>query len=153
MIRHRLASMRDGTRDAGFTVLEALISFVVFAIVATSASYGLVKAITASHVSQQRVDAADIAQFFVADAIRQAGEIGGTPPEGQTTYAGVGPADLHDPAHPWYSENFTVVETVIYDTPGDCLLGNLFWVHVVVKQRETGQFLARSDARVACPRV
>ena len=154
MIRDRLAArrtrLRDAQRDAGFTVLEALISFVVFAVIATSASYGLIKAITASHVSQQRVDAADIAQYFVADAIRRAGEIGGTPPEGNTTFAGVG---LKDPANNVYSEGFTVVETIAYDSPGNCNIGNLFWVHVVVKQQQTGQFLARSDARVACPRV
>jgi len=153
MIRHRLAArlahLRDAPREAGFTVLEALISFVVFAVVAASASYGLVEAIDASHGTQQRVDAANLAQVFVAEAIRQAGVIGNTPPEGRSVYGGVGPqgADGRD------AEAFNVIETVVYDTPGDCNIGNLFWVHIVVRQQQTNQFLARSDARVACPRV
>jgi type II secretory pathway pseudopilin PulG len=157
MTRHRsaacVAMLRGAQRDAGFTVLEALVSFIVFAIVATSASYGLVKAIDASHKSQQRVDAADVAQALVADAIRRAGAIGGTPAEGTTVYAGVGPTFVASDGTTKDSESFTVVETVAYDTPGDCNLGNLFWVHIVVKQQQSGQVLARSDARVACPRV
>jgi type II secretory pathway pseudopilin PulG len=153
MTRHRsaacVAMLRGAQRDAGFTVLEALISFVVFAVVAASASYGLVQAINASHGSQQRVDAANLAEVFVAEAIRQAGVIGNTPPEGRSVYGGVGPkgADGRD------AEAFNVIETVVYDTPGDCNIGNLFWVHVVVRQEQTNRFLARSDARVACPRV
>lgn len=157
MTRHRLAArvarLRNAQRDAGFTVLEALVSFIVFTIVATSASYGLVKAIDASHKSQQRVDAADVAQALVADAIRRAGEIGGTPSEGTTVYAGVGPKIDEPDGSSKDSEAFTVVETITYDTPGDCNLGNLFWVHILVKQEQSGQVLARSDARVACPRV
>jgi type II secretory pathway pseudopilin PulG len=152
MIRHRLASMRAAERDAGFTVLEALVSLIVFVVVATSASYGLIKAIDASHGSQQRVDAANIAQYFVAEAIRKAGEIQQTPPEGSTLYSGVGPTFVSAQGNT-DSESFNVTETVIYDTPGNCPAGNLFWVHVVVTQAQTNRFLARSDARVACPRV
>jgi type II secretory pathway pseudopilin PulG len=151
MIRHRLAArlatLRGAQRDAGFTVLEALVSFVVFAIVAATASYGLVRSITAAHGSQQRVDAANVAQVFIARAIQRAGTI--APAEGQSLYAGVGPTDSTGKD----AEAFTVVETVVYDTPGDCNVGNLFWVHIVVRQRQTDAFLARSDARVACPRA
>jgi len=155
MTRHRLAArvarLRNAQRDAGFTVLEALVSFIVFTVVATSASYGLVKAIDASHKSQQRVDAADIAQVFVADAIRQAGDI--APAEGVSIYAGVGPKIDESDGSQKDTEGFTVVETITYDSPGDCNLGNLFWVHILVKQEQSGQVLARNDARVACPRV
>lgn len=150
MIRHRLARMRSQQRDAGFTVLEALVSFVVFTIVATSASYGLANAIDASHVSQQRVNASGIAQQFVAEAIRQANDI--APVEGRTTFAGVGQKDSSGAQHA-AEETFTVVETITYDNPGSCITGTLFYVHVVVRQAQTNQFLARSDARVACPRV
>ena len=159
MYRHRLAArvaqlreangarLRAAQRDAGFTVLEALVSFVIFAVVATTASYGLVKAIEASHGSQQRVDAANVAQVFIAEAVRRAGEI--APAEGRTVYSGVGPKNATGKD----AEGFTVVETIAYDTPGDCNVGNLFWVHVIVKQEQTNKFLVRSDARVACPRV
>jgi type II secretory pathway pseudopilin PulG len=151
MTRHRLAArvarLRDAQHDAGFTVLESLISFVVFAIVATTASYGLVQSIQAAHNSQQRVDAAQVAQVWIADAISKAGEI--APAEGKTIYSGVGPKAAGGKD----AEGFTVVESVAYDTPGSCNTGTLFWVHVIVKQQQTGRFLARSDARVACPRV
>jgi type II secretory pathway pseudopilin PulG len=151
MIRHRLAArLRTAQRDAGFTVLEALISFVVFAIVATSASFGLVKAIGASHASQQRVVAADVAQYFVGDAIRRANTI--APVEGQTIYSHVGGANASGVPYA-ADEEFTVVQTVTFDTAGSCNTGTLFWVHVIVRQAQTDQFLARSDARVACPRV
>ena len=154
MTRHRLASrlaqLRDARRDAGFTVLEALISFVVFAIVATTASYGLVKAIEASHASQQRVDAADVAQYFIGDAIRRANTI--APTEGRTIYSHVGGSDSAGNTNA-AEEQFTVVQTITFDTSGSCNSGTLFWVHVVVRQAQTSQFLARSDARVACPRV
>jgi type II secretory pathway pseudopilin PulG len=154
MTRHRsaacVAMLRGAQRDAGFTVLEALISFVVFAIVATTASYGLVKAIDASHASQQRVDAADVAQYFVADAIRRANTI--PPVEGKTIFSHVGGSDASGTAHA-SEEQFTVVETIAYDNPGSCNTGTLFWVHVIVRQAQSSDFLARSDARVACPRV
>lgn len=151
MTRHRLAArLRTAQRDAGFTVLEALISFVVFAIVATTASYGLIKSIEASHASQQRVDAADVAQYFIGDAIRRANTI--APTEGRTIYSHVGGSDASGSAHA-AEEQFTVVQTVTFDTAGSCNSGTLFWVHVLVRQAQTNQFLARSDARVACPRV
>jgi type II secretory pathway pseudopilin PulG len=154
MIRRRLADrlsrMRDGQRDAGFTVLEALVSFVIFAIVATTASYGLAKSIDASHASEQRVDAADVAQYFVADAIRRANTI--PPVEGKTIYSGVGGTDTTGAQYAAV-EQFTVVETIAFDNPGSCNSGTLFWVHVIVKQAQSNAFLARSDARVACPRV
>jgi type II secretory pathway component PulJ len=162
MTRHRLAArfarlrearaaqLRAAQRDAGFTVLEALISFVIFAIVATTASYGLVKSIEASHASQQRVDAADVAQYFIADAIRRANTI--PPVEGKTIFSRVGGSDAAGNTNA-AEEQFTVVETVAYDDPGSCNSGTLFWVHVIVRQAQNSKFLARSDARVACPRV
>lgn len=152
MTRHwlaaRVAKLRNMQRDAGFTVLEALISFVVFAIVASSASYGLVKAIAASHASQQRVDAADVAQFILGNVLRTANTQ--TPHEG-TSHPAVG--DTSTSGAYASDEEFTATETVVFDTPGSCNTGTAFWVHIVVRQRQTNAFLARTDARVACPRV
>lgn len=144
------ARLRDRQRDAGFTVLESLVSFVIFAIVASTASYGLVEAIQASHSTEQRVDAADVAQYFVADAIRRASTI--PPVEGKTIYSGVGGTDATGAQYAAV-EQYTVVETIAFDNPGSCNSGTLFWVHVIVKQSQSNTFLARSDARVACPRV
>lgn len=151
-IRRRLAHDTD-TQDAGFSLLEALISFVVFAAVATGASFGIVKALNSTHLTQQRVEAADVAQYFVADAIRTASTIAEIPPPGQTISFGVGADGLTD-AHSYAEgEGFKVVETIVYDTGGSCNTGTMFTVNVEVYQAQTSQFLARSDARVACPRV
>ena len=146
----RLARLRDAQRDAGFTVLEALISFVVFAIVATTASYGLVKAIDASHASQQRVDAADVAQYILGDVLRTAGLQ--APVEGKTIFSHVGDSRTTGPRYA-SNEEFTAIQTIVFDTPGSCNTGTAFWVHIVVRQAQTNKFLARTDARVACPRV
>lgn len=132
---------RTGTSDAGFTLLEALISFVIFAAVASSATYAIINALNASHLSQQRVDAADVAQAMVADAILKANTIAEIPPPGHTTTPNVG------------VEQFKVVETIVYDTGGSCTTGKMFTVNVLVYQKQTEKFLARSDARVACPHV
>lgn len=129
----------DTDREAGFTLIEALVSFVIFAVVASSATYAIINALNASHVSQQRVDAADVAQAVVADAIINANTIAEIPPPGTVSTPNVG------------LELFTVVETITGS--GSCTTGKMFTVNVEVYQKQTDQFLARSDARVSCPRV
>lgn len=151
--RIRRRTVAEDASDAGFTLIEALVSFVVFAVVATSASVAIVRALHASHLTQQRVEAADVAQYVVGDAIRNATTIAELPPPGKTISSGVGGADGagHSIAE---SEQFRVVETIVYDTGGSCSTGTMFTVNVEVYQAQApSQFLARSDARVACPRV
>lgn len=149
-VRHRAARVVRGTsRDAGFTILEALISFLVFAVVATSSSVAIYNALKASRTTQQRVDAADLAQFFISKAIREASTI--PPVEGNTILTGVGDTGQAGTGHTAEGEQFNVIETVKFDA-GSCNSGRLFTVNVEIRQAQTNQFLARSDARVACPR-
>src|SRR5690242_112758 len=65
--RVRSAAAEDA--DAGFSLLEVVVSFVVFAIVASGATYGIVNALATSHSSQQRIDAANVAQSFIASTM------------------------------------------------------------------------------------
>jgi type II secretory pathway pseudopilin PulG len=146
---HRAGSGATDTSDAGFTLIEALVSFVIFATVATTAAMGINNALNASHVAQQRIDAADVAQFFISDAIRRANTI--PPVEGKTILSNVSTKDSSGQQHA-QQEQFTVIETVRFDV-GSCNSGRLFTVNVEVHQAQTNRFLARSDARVACPRV
>jgi hypothetical protein len=141
-----------GSGEAGFSLIEAIVSFMIFSIVAASSSYAILKALNASHVSQQRVDASAIAQYWVNDAIRQASTIAEIPPPGITISSGVGDSNGAS-GHYAEGEQFKVVETVVYDNGGSCNTGTMFTVNVEVYQKQTNQFLARSDARVACPRV
>jgi type II secretory pathway pseudopilin PulG len=145
----RLRAAAGRSADAGFTLVEALVSFVIFAVVATSATMGIINALNASHVAQQRIDAANVAQAFISDAIRRATTI--PPVEGKTIISNVSSKDASGNAVAG-EEQFTVVEWVRFDS-GSCNSGRLFTVNVEVHQAQTNQFLARSDARVACPRV
>lgn len=58
----------DISRDAGFTVLEALVSFVLFAIMAASAVTAIVNANSSSNLSRDRVTAANLAQQDIQQA-------------------------------------------------------------------------------------
>jgi type II secretory pathway pseudopilin PulG len=144
-IRRRLAAGAD-TLDAGFTLMEAIVSFMIFAIVSASATYAIINALNASHMSQQRVEAAQTAQVVIADAIRQAETIPEIPPPGITLNPYVGGSDAA-------LEQFKVIEIVVYDAGGSCTTGTMFTVNVEVYQKQSDKFLARSDARVACPRI
>lgn len=140
------ARVRSAPRaDDGFTVIEVIVSFVIFAIVAASAATAIYRAIHAAHLSQQRTDAAAIAQAVIADAIARA-NLGTVHPE--TDFAiqpNVGDGTTAD------REDFTALRTITFDQGDTCSPGTLFTVNVVVKQRQTGMTLARSDTRVACP--
>jgi len=62
-VRRRLATVTSA--DAGFSLIEVVVSFVLFSIVAGGATYGIVMRSCLAH-SQQRVDAASVAQSFIA---------------------------------------------------------------------------------------
>lgn len=129
--RHEVA----GT-DAGFSLLEVLVSFVIFAVVAAVAGAAIVTSLQASHTTQQRVDAANIAQSFISSA-RSGAQ---TAANGTATFSpGV------------TNEDFTVVRTISFlGSATACSPGASFTVNVVVSQKQSGQLLARSDSVIAC---
>jgi prepilin-type N-terminal cleavage/methylation domain-containing protein len=124
--------------DAGFSLLEVVVSFVIFAIVAGSATAAIVSALRASHGSQQRVDAAQVAQAFVAQTQASPGAV--QPETNQPYTASV------------KNEQFTVSRSIVFSNSGttSCTSGMYFTVHVTVAQAQTGKFLARSDSVVTC---
>lgn len=131
--------------DDGFTLLEVMVSFVIFAAVMGGAMYGIVSALRASHGSQQRVAAANVAQSFIADAQSKAAstavEVDKQTVAGSGNSAGVS------------REEFLVHRWITFSPAGatQCSPGATFTVSVTVDQRQTGKFLARSDSVVACP--
>ena len=138
---HRIRYVvRDEGREAGFTVLEAVVSFVLFAIVIAGATTGIVNSNAAAHNSQQRVDAANIAQQYVA-SIRANRKL-------------VRSGTLSLSPAPIGSESFSATQTIAFDSAGitQCPSGSTgtMFTAVVKVYSSTGSFLARSDARVLC---
>jgi prepilin-type N-terminal cleavage/methylation domain-containing protein len=134
--------------DEGFTLVEVLVSFTLFAIVGAAATTAIYRAINASHQTQQRVAAAQVAQQVIANAIALANTNQAAPEQGKTFVSGLG-GDGSTAA----KEEFTVVRTITFDSQSAdvCSPGTTFTVNVVVTQKQTGKFLARSDSKIACP--
>jgi prepilin-type N-terminal cleavage/methylation domain-containing protein len=124
--------------DDGFTLLEVLIAFSLFAIVVGAATWAIINALNASHLSQQRVDAANVAQTFISSTSTRTAN---TRSESGATYS----ASVT-------GEQFTVKRWITFNTTGatKCVPGSTFTVDVQVFQAQTGRFLARSDSVVAC---
>jgi prepilin-type N-terminal cleavage/methylation domain-containing protein len=145
-VRRRLTAV--ARTDAGFSLIEVVVSFVLFSIVAGGATYGIVSSLKASHTSQQRIDAANVAQSFIAstenstslvqvETARQFTATVGTP-SGATPNLG--------------TELFLVQRWITFSASGEtqCSPGSTFTVNVTVSQKSTGTFLARSDSVIAC---
>lgn len=66
MLLPRVRALRDG--DAGFTLLEVVVSFVLFGIVALSATAAVANSIKTTSATTNRVTAANIAQQVLAQA-------------------------------------------------------------------------------------
>jgi prepilin-type N-terminal cleavage/methylation domain-containing protein len=134
-IHRRVRATADG--DGGFTLLEVIVSFVLFAIVAAGATTGIVAALNASHSSQQRVDASNLGQQDLALAL--AAYRSGTMPQASTYTSGV------------TNEQFTITRTVTLTGGATaCAPGGSFTVHVEVRQKQTTTFLAQTDTVIAC---
>jgi type II secretory pathway pseudopilin PulG len=135
---HRIGqAVRDEGRENGFTVLEVVVSFMLFAFVAGAATTGVVSSLKASHESQQRVDAADVAQYYVDQARTDTTLPTKYPSRTYMTTVG--------------NETFEVQRTLAFDGGAtQCGTGVTYVVQVKVLQANSRQFLARSDARVSC---
>jgi len=140
-LRRRLRDVADG--DHGFSLIEVIVSFVLFSIVAAGATYGIVSSIKASHTSQLRIDAANIAQSFITNASAQ----------GSNSLPAVHAESAHQfPPVPVGSETFIPVRwiTFIPVTATQCAPGVSYTVSVTVSQSNSTHVLARSDSVVAC---
>jgi prepilin-type N-terminal cleavage/methylation domain-containing protein len=109
-LRHQV--QRGGTEagyartcDDGFTLLETLVSFVLFAIVATAATYALVTGVTTRKATSDRIDATSIAEQQTA-RVRTMPQAQLTATPTTTTRATVG------------STTYTVTRTVGYVPAG-----------------------------------
>jgi prepilin-type N-terminal cleavage/methylation domain-containing protein len=144
--RHRInAAADDDGVDGGFTLLEVVVSFAIFATVMGGAMYGITSALQASHGSQQRVAAANVAQSFIAQAQANAATIA-VEVDKQTDASSGKTTGVS-------KEEFIVHRWITFGAGGatQCSVGTTFTVSVVVDQAQTGKFLARSDSVVACP--
>ena len=142
----RIIDRVDLRDDAGFTLLEVIVSFVLFVVISTFTLYSVTNALQASHHSQQRVDAANVAQYWVAQARASANTI--TPDPGSSHVVTIG--NNNGPAS---REQFTVKRWVVFSAPNatECSPGTTYTVNIEVYQGTSSTFLARSDSVVACP--
>ena len=135
-------SVLTGRRDradaeAGFTVLEVLVSFTLFVLVSATATYGIFRGISVSHLSQQRGAASGVAQSYISQAAANAATINAESAKVYTASVA--------------GEQFTVKRTITFSNSGNqCSKGASFTVDVVVLQAQTSAFLARNDSVVAC---
>jgi prepilin-type N-terminal cleavage/methylation domain-containing protein len=129
--------LADESIDGGFTVVEVMVSSVLFAIVATAAITGVVNSLQSAHSSQRRIDAANVAQSFIASA--QANTTTITAEDAKPYTANV------------LSESFAVRRWITFSNAGgtQCSPGATFTVSVTVAD-STGKYLARSDSVVTC---
>jgi prepilin-type N-terminal cleavage/methylation domain-containing protein len=129
------------TDEAGFSLLEVIVAMTIFVIVAATAMAAIVSALQGGHTSQQRVDAANIAQAAIAGAIATGPHAAAFVMNGSNTYT----ASVTN-------EQFKVTQTTA-STPATataCSPGTTVTVSVLVYQQQSGRFLARSDTVIAC---
>jgi Tfp pilus assembly protein PilV len=140
------ARLRD---DAGFTLLEGIVSFVLFVAVMGAAMNAIDSSLSASHSSQQRVDAANVAQAFVAQARSNPQQM--IVESGKQYFPAVGGGTKGNAS----IEKFTVLRYITFSAPDEsqCTAGSTFTVNVLVYlgTSASGKFLARNDSVVACP--
>jgi prepilin-type N-terminal cleavage/methylation domain-containing protein len=120
--------------DAGFALLEVLVAFVLFAIVAASATVAIANSISVSNTTRNRVTATGLAQAAIAKARADATTLMATPAETSTSGA------------------YTVVRTVTVPVVNGvrCPAGEAMPVTVSVTWRQHGNRSVRVDTVIAC---
>ncbi len=126
--------------DGGFTLLETVVSFLLFTIVAVGAAVAIVSALRISHTSQQRVDAANAAQGWLSTVlVRYHGQSDQrTIPRPNPTI----PAAVRN-------ESF-VINQQVTPASGACPSSGSFTVTLIVNQAQSAKQLARTDTVIAC---
>lgn len=121
-------------RDAGFTVLEMLISFVVFAIAAASATAAIANSIKVSNTTDNRVTATGLAAAAIDQARADTTSLISNPDTTTTTGA------------------YTVTRDATVPEAGGirCPAGSTIAVSITVTWRDGQSRLVRVDTDIAC---
>jgi Tfp pilus assembly protein PilV len=131
LFRH---SARPTADDSGFAVLEVLVSFVLFAIVAASATVAIANSIKVSNTTNNRVTATGLAQSALTKARADTTTLEATP--NSTTTMGA------------YTVSRTATVPVVAGVR--CPAGSTMPLTVTVTWKQTGSRLVRLDTVIAC---
>jgi len=121
--------------DAGFTLLETIVSFIIFAFIAVSATAAIANSISTSSATKHRVAAANLAQQTIAKARADQTALKATP--NTTTTDGA----------------FTIAQTAVVPTSGatSCPVGSSIPVTVKVSWKDDSKVRSvRMDTVIAC---
>ena len=123
------------TGDEGFTLLEVVVSFILFAIVAASATAAIANSISASNTTNNRVAATNLAQQAIAKARADHATLESSP--NATTTSG----------------NYTIAQTATIPTSGSttCPVGSTIPFTVIVSWKDgSATRSVRMDTVIAC---
>jgi type II secretion system protein I len=119
------------SNDAGFTLLETMVSFAIFAIVAAGATAAIATGITTSNTTRDRVTAASLAQAAIAKARADVTTLEASTATTTTT-----------------SGRYTIVRKI--HVPTGCPAGQTIPVTVTVTWANGGGRGVRMDTVIAC---
>lgn len=124
--------------DAGFTMMETVVSFVIFAVVATAASTAIANAISTSSDTRDRVTATNLAQAAIAQARANTTAVESTPNVASTETVG--------------NRTYTVTRkaTVPLVSGRRCPAGQTMPVTVIVTSAGSNSRTVRVDTVIAC---
>jgi len=133
---HRIGyRTRPQHTDGGFTLLEVVVSFTIFAIIASAAVVAIVNGIKVSDYTSDRVQAANVAQAVLQQAQANPSGVIATPtPAPSITSVG--------------GKSFVVARTA--SVPAGCPAGSSIPVTVVVSWTNGSSRQVRMDTVIAC---
>jgi type II secretory pathway pseudopilin PulG len=131
---HALARLADD--DGGFTLVEAMVAFALFTIMATTATFGLVQIIRATNTNKDRVAAANL-------ATQEVERLRGQHNANQQLDSAAQTSSLH-------GTSFTVTPTLNPIATATCPDGTSRGVTVMVTWNGSGSHPVRYDTVLAC---